>query len=88
MSSANTRLPAESTPSDASVLTALGLGLVGGVFVAKVAIEQMFVRGLSRQEKRGAMLGVASALSLVAADHFFGLNEDSITKKITEIVGD
>lgn len=83
------RLPeAAPMPSDASILTALGLGAVGGVFVAKVMFEQMFVRGLSREEKRGAMLGISTALSLLAAKHFFGIDEDTISQKFDEIVGE
>lgn len=78
----------EPMPSDVSVVTAVALGVVGGAYVAKVAIEHLFVHGLTKDEKRGIMLGVATASSLLAAKQFFGLDEETVTKKISEIVGE
>lgn len=74
-------------PEDASVVVALGVSLIGGAYVAKVAMEQLFVHGLTDDERRGIFLAGASAAALMAAKEFFGIDQDTVMKKIADTVG-
>lgn len=72
-------------PSDATVLTALALSGIGGLYLAKVVVEQAFVRGLSDEERKGVMLAVVSGACMWAAKEFF--DADKLIEEFESHIG-
>ncbi len=57
----------------------VGMGVVGGGFLAKVAVEHMFSKGLTKDERKNILaFGGISAL-LLASKVFFGIDEETAT---------
>lgn len=56
-----------------------GMGAIGGAFVAKLAMEHFFSKGLTTEERKNILsFGAVSAL-LVASKVFFDLDEETVT---------
>lgn len=62
-------------PTDTAIVTATALGVIGGLFVAKTAMEQMFVEGLSAEERKGVFILAAVAATGIAAKQLFDIDE-------------
>lgn len=78
--------PTSRTPSDASIWFGLAIGAFAGVAVAKVAIEQAFIVGLSDEERRSVMLAAACMASAVAAKQFFDIDENTVADKVVDVL--
>ena len=64
--------PAPEPVIDPMVL-GVGLGVLGGVFIGKAAVEHMFVEGFSDHERKNLLLFAASGFALWAAQTFFNI---------------
>jgi hypothetical protein len=60
---------------DQRMAVIVGMGLIGGVFFAKVGLEHMFVEGLTDKERKGIFVAVASGLALWGLTKMVDLQE-------------
>jgi hypothetical protein len=60
--------------SNPRVLGALGLGLVGGLFLGKEAVAHLFVEGLTAAERKGMLIFGGSIVGLWAAKELLDLD--------------
>jgi len=74
-------------PSEVSTLAAVVIGSIGGIYIAKLGAEHLFVHGVTREERRNIMLGSACAAAVMAAKQFFDLDAETIAQKLVDTVG-
>lgn len=75
------------SPSDQTMIVAIGLGAVGGIWAASTVMKELFVHGLTDKERYGIYTMAASAMTMFAAKYFFDIDEQTIDAKIAETFG-